>query len=138
MFASARPSTQTDQTILRTEITRPPLFKEWQYEEYCRSLNWWILLLSGVSHDALQATIGMHESGPAKWVLVDYFAQKKSTPMHRTAEWYMEMMDSRFKRAIEDLALGKVSQRSDFKRKRTSISECFGCDLIVFNGNCEV
>ena len=107
-----------NQTILRTSITKPPLFVEGQYEEYCRSMKWWVLLQTGISSDRLLAAVGMREVGPAKWVLIDYFALTSSSPSGRCIGGYMKLMDTRFKRDIEDLVLTKLSQRNGYRRKK--------------------
>ena len=107
----------TSQTILRTTITKPPLFREGQYEEYRRAISWRLQLQAGVSADRLLAAIGVNEVGPAKWVLNDYFNATKTEPQSRTVEGFAKVMDARFRRPSEDSVLSKLTQWSDFKKE---------------------
>ena len=73
---------------------------------------------SGVPADRLLASIGMAETGPAKWILNDYFNATRLEPSGRSVAGFMKVMDSRFKRSSEELIMAKLTQWNDFKRKK--------------------
>ena len=109
------------QTVICTNVTKPPIFMSEQYEEYRRAMNWRTQLQGNIPAGRLLAAVGLNETGPAKWVLGDYFQQTLPTPNRRPVEGFLKEMDSLFKRESEDLPMRKLTARSDFKKKSVKI-----------------
>lgn len=81
-------------------------------------------LNAGTDQQRLLASVGISGSTIVKGITQDYFDKTETTRAERAVLGFLEMMDARFRRPMEELVIARIQQRDDiYKKSGESIKE---------------
>ena len=100
-----------------SNITVPPSFTADRYEDWKKSMMWWLGLNSGIDETRLLAEIGANALDVANGILQDYFEQTKERKRNRSVLGYIGLVGSRFRRPTEERAMRRIAQWRNMAKK---------------------
>ena len=104
-------------TVISDAVSKPPLFNAERFGDYKKPIRWWVEMHSGISANELLAAVGLNDTSPAKMVMCDYFQKTAHSHGARTLEGPLSEMDTRYKRASQDLMIRKMAAWNEFRKK---------------------
>ena len=114
-------------TIVYSQVTTPPQFALERFEEWKRPIAWWLELNDGIAQHRLLASLGVNSSGILKSMMQDYFDQTKHDRDSRCVQSFIDNINDRFKRPAEEIAMQRISQWGDIRRKNNEGFKEFWC-----------
>ena len=114
-------------TIVYSQVTAPPVFNIDRFEEWKKSMAWWLELNDGITQPRLLAALGVNSGGLLKSMLQDYFDSTKDNRDTRCAQAFINKINERFKRPAEEIAMQRIDQRNDIKRRSNEGFKEFWC-----------
>ena len=123
-------------TVAYQQITPAPEFNLERYEDWKKSMTWWQELNMGTDQNRLLATVGIAANPVVKGILQDYFESTKQEKSRRSVDAFMAVMDSRFRRPMEELVMIRIQQWNEMQKNRMRALLNFGLDSIVYVVDC--